>query len=825
MNYDFHTIEKKWQLEWESQNAFKRIEDSSKPKYYLLEMFPYPSGKLHMGHVRNYAIGDVIARYKTMNGYNVLHPMGWDAFGLPAENAAIQNNTHPSVWTTKNVEHMREQLKEMGLSYDWDREITTCRTSYYKWTQWMFLQFFKQGLAYKKKSKVNWCPSCETVLANEQVVDGACERCDSTVVKKELAQWFFKITDYADRLLEDIDRLDGWPDKVKTMQQNWIGRSEGAVIDFKIDGFDEKITVFTTRPDTIFGVSYIVLSPEHPLVDVLTHDTGYYKDAMSFRKKVEALDEITRTSDETEKEGLFIGRYAVNPLNGHKVPILIGNYVLMDYGTGAVMGVPAHDQRDFEFAKKYDMPIIPVIKPEDDSIDIDNLKEAYVDEGIMINSGQFDGLNSKEGIEAIISYMEDKKYGKRNINYRLRDWLISRQRYWGAPIPIIYCDKCGIVPVPEEDLPVLLPTDIEFKGKGQNLLANNSSFINTSCPKCGRDAKREVDTMDTFVCSSFYFLMYTDPDNEDEAFAFDKAKYWMPVDQYIGGVEHAILHLLYSRFFTKVLYDIGVSPVDEPFKNLLTQGMVLKDGLKMSKSKGNVVSPEEIMKEYGADTARLFILFAAPPERDLEWNDQGVEGCYRFLNRVWRLVVDLKDAYDKVEDRAERKPSSIDKELRYDVHHTIKRITVDIEERFNFNTAISAIMELVNSMYAYRDKVEEVNYSNWVLVEAMDTLMLMLAPFAPHIAEELWDITGHIGSIHDENWPAYDKEALVKEEIEMVVQVNGKLRDRLNVPANASRQQIEEAVFTLDKISKEIKDKTVIKTIVVPKRLVNIVVK
>lgn len=825
MNYDFHTIEKKWQLEWESQNAFKRIEDSSKPKYYLLEMFPYPSGKLHMGHVRNYAIGDVIARYKTMNGYNVLHPMGWDAFGLPAENAAIQNNTHPSVWTTKNVEHMREQLKEMGLSYDWDREITTCRTSYYKWTQWMFLQFFKQGLAYKKKSKVNWCPSCETVLANEQVVDGACERCDSTVVKKELAQWFFKITDYADRLLEDIDRLDGWPDKVKTMQQNWIGRSEGAVIDFKIDGFDEKITVFTTRPDTIFGVSYIVLSPEHPLVDVLTHDTRYYKDAMSFRKKVEALDEITRTSDETEKKGLFIGRYAVNPLNGHKVPILIGNYVLMDYGTGAVMGVPAHDQRDFEFAKKYDMPIIPVIKPEDDSIDIDNLKEAYVDEGIMINSGQFDGLNSKEGIEAIISYMEDKKYGKRNINYRLRDWLISRQRYWGAPIPIIYCDKCGIVPVPEEDLPVLLPTDIEFKGKGQNLLANNSSFINTSCPKCGRDAKREVDTMDTFVCSSFYFLMYTDPDNEDEAFAFDKAKYWMPVDQYIGGVEHAILHLLYSRFFTKVLYDIGVSPVDEPFKNLLTQGMVLKDGLKMSKSKGNVVSPEEIMKEYGADTARLFILFAAPPERDLEWNDQGVEGCYRFLNRVWRLVVDLKDAYDKVEDRAERKPSSIDKELRYDVHHTIKRITVDIEERFNFNTAISAIMELVNSMYAYRDKVEEVNYSNWVLVEAMDTLMLMLAPFAPHIAEELWDITGHIGSIHDENWPAYDKEALVKEEIEMVVQVNGKLRDRLNVPANASRQQIEEAVFTLDKISKEIKDKTVIKTIVVPKRLVNIVVK
>ncbi|HHW70765.1 MAG TPA: leucine--tRNA ligase [Clostridiales bacterium] len=825
MNYDFLDIERKWQLEWEKQNAFRRTEDSSKPKYYLLEMFPYPSGKLHMGHVRNYAIGDVIARYKTMNGYNVLHPMGWDAFGLPAENAAIQNKTHPSVWTTKNIEHMRDQLKKMGFSYDWDREITTCHTSYYKWTQWMFLQFFKQGLAYKKKSKVNWCPSCETVLANEQVVDGACERCDSVVVKKELAQWFFKITDYADRLLEDIDKLDGWPDKVKIMQKNWIGRSEGAVIDFKIDGFEEKITVFTTRPDTIFGVSYIVLSPEHPLVDLLTEGTEYYEDAMRFRKKVEALDEITRTSDETEKEGLFIGRYAVNPLNNRKVPILIGNYVLMDYGTGAVMGVPAHDQRDFEFAKKYDMPIIPVIKPEDDSIDVYNLKEAYVDVGIMINSGQFDGLNSKDGIEAIISYLEEKKCGRRNVNYKLRDWLISRQRYWGAPIPIIYCDKCGIVPVPESDLPVVLPTDIEFKDKGQNLLANNESFINTTCPKCGGNARREVDTMDTFVCSSFYFFRYTDPNNDEEAFAFDKAKYWMPVDQYIGGVEHAILHLLYSRFFTKVLYDIGISPVDEPFVNLLTQGMVLKDGIKMSKSKGNVVSPEDIMEEYGADTVRLFILFAAPPERDLEWSDQGVEGCYRFLNRVWRLVLDLKDVYDKIEGKEERKLSSADKELRYDIHSTIKRITADIEERFNFNTAISAIMELVNAIYAYRDEVDKMDYSNWVLVEALNTLMLMLAPFAPHMAEELWHITGHKGSIHNESWPVYDKEALIRDEVEMVVQVNGKLRDRLKIPADASRQEVEEAVFALDKISKLIEGKTVVKIIVVPKRLVNIVVK
>lgn len=825
MNYDFHKIEKKWQTEWENANIFKRTEDSSKPKYYLLEMFPYPSGKLHMGHVRNYAIGDVIARYKTMNGYNVLHPMGWDAFGLPAENAAIQNKTHPSVWTTTNIEHMRDQLKEMGLSYDWDREITTCHTDYYKWTQWMFLQFYKQGLAYKKKSKVNWCPSCQTVLANEQVVDGACERCDSHVVKKELAQWFFKITEYADRLLEDIEKLDGWPDKVKTMQQNWIGRSEGAAIDFTIDGFEEKITVFTTRPDTIFGVSYIVLSPEHPLVDMLTENTEYYEAAMDFRKKVEALDEITRTSDETEKEGIFIGRYAINPLNNKKVPILIANYVLMDYGTGAVMGVPAHDQRDFEFAQKYDMPIIPVIKPKDDSFDIDNLKEAYVDEGIMINSGQFDGMNSAKGIDAIISYMEDKGCGRRNVNYKLRDWLISRQRYWGAPIPIIYCDECGIVPVPEEDLPVLLPTDIEFRDRGQNLLANCESFVNTTCPKCGRSAKREVDTMDTFVCSSFYFLRFTDPNNEEHVADFDNAKYWMPVDQYIGGVEHAILHLLYSRFFTKVLYDIGVSPVDEPFKNLLTQGMVLKDGIKMSKSKGNVVSPEEIMKEYGSDTARLFILFAAPPERDLEWSDQGVEGCYRFLNRVWRLVVDLKDAYDNVEDRKDSQLSPQDKKLRYNIHNTIRRITIDIEERFNFNTAISAIMELVNAMYSYKDEVAKEDYTNWVLVEALDTLMLMLAPFAPHMAEELWHMTGHKGSIHDQKWPTYDKAALVKDEIEIAVQVNGKVRDRLTVPTNATKDEVEEAVFTLDKIVNEIEGKTVVKTIVVPKRLVNIVVK
>lgn len=826
MNYDFHVIEKKWQSKWEEKDVYKRTEDSSRPKYYLLEMFPYPSGKLHMGHVRNYAIGDVIARYKTMNGYNVLHPMGWDSFGLPAENAAIENKIHPSVWTEANIEQMRDQLKELGLSYDWDREITTSHPSYYKWTQWMFLQFYKKGLAYKSQSKVNWCPSCKTVLANEQVVDGGCERCDSPVIKKELAQWFLKITDYADRLLEDIDKLDGWPEKVKLMQKNWIGRSEGAEIDFKIDGFEDKITVFTTRPDTIFGVSYIVLSPEHPLVDKITKDTEYYEDAMDFRKKVEALDEITRTSDETEKEGIFIGRYAVNPLNNKRIPILIANYVLMEYGTGAVMGVPAHDQRDFEFAQKYEMPIIPVIKPEDESLDIENLEEAYIDEGIMINSAQFDGMINTEGAERIVSYMEDKGCGRKNVNYRLRDWLISRQRYWGAPIPIIYCDKCGIVPVPEEDLPVLLPTDIEFKDKGQNLLANDESFVNTTCPKCGAKAKREVDTMDTFVCSSFYFLMFTDPNNEEKPFDFDKAKYWMKVDQYIGGVEHAILHLLYSRFFTKVLYDIGISPVDEPFENLLTQGMVLKDGIKMSKSKGNVVSPEDIMKEYGADTARLFILFAAPPERDLEWSDQGVEGSYRFLNRVWRLVLDLKDIYgERVDNKEAYELSPQDKELRYNIHDTIKRITVDIDERFNFNTAISAIMELVNAIYSYKEKIDRKDYSNEVLVEAVDTLITVLAPFAPHLAEELWHTTGHKGSVHDQSWPVYDEEALVKDEVEIAVQVNGKVRDRVNVSTNATKEEIEKTVFSLDKISKEIDGKKVVKTIVIPKRLVNIVVK
>ena len=586
MEYRFSEIESKWQQKWEKDNAFRRLEDPGKKKYYMLEMFPYPSGKLHMGHVRNYSIGDVITRYKTMQGYNVLHPMGWDAFGLPAENAAIGHGVHPRAWTWDNINNMRQQLKGLGLSYDWEREVATCHPGYYKWTQWMFLQFFKKGLAYKKKAYVNWCPSCNTVLANEQVVNSQCERCGTSVGKKDLEQWFFRITSYAERLLKDIEKLKGWPEKVKIMQKNWIGRSEGAMVNFKIEDSDESITVFTTRPDTIYGVTYMVLAPEHPLVLKLVKDTEYESRALEFIDKVQHMNEITRTSEETEKEGLFIGRYAVNPMNGERVPLFIANYVLLEYGTGAVMGVPAHDQRDFEFAVKYSLPIIPVIKPQDDDIDVLNLKSAFEAEGTMINSGPFNGLSNIEGTQQIVKYMEGNGIGRKHVNYRLRDWLISRQRYWGAPIPVVYCEKCGIAAVPEEQLPVILPTDTAFTGKSKSVLAENPSFVQTTCPQCGGPARRETDTMDTFVCSSFYFLRYTDPRNEKWPFSREKAEYWMPVDQYVGGVEHAILHLLYARFFTKVLYDLRLSPVDEPFTNLLTQGMVLKTVQRCQNPKG-----------------------------------------------------------------------------------------------------------------------------------------------------------------------------------------------------------------------------------------------
>ncbi|WP_286680135.1 leucine--tRNA ligase [Tepidanaerobacter sp. EBM-49] len=816
MKYDFKSIENKWQQEWEKNKLYKAVKDESKPEYYCLEMFPYPSGNLHMGHVRNYCIGDVVARFKKMNGFNVLHPMGWDAFGLPAENAAIKHGIHPAEWTWNNIANMRSQLKQLGLSYDWDREIATCHPKYYKWTQWFFLLLYKRGLAYRKKASVNWCPSCGTVLANEQVVDGACERCKTEVEKKELEQWFFKITDYADELLDDLEKLPGWPEKVKTMQKNWIGRSEGVEFSFVAEKNGEKIPVFTTRPDTVYGVSYIVLAPEHPLVESLSKGTEYEAQVREFRKKMEKYNEIARTSAETEKEGMFIGAYAINPMNGEKIPIWTANYVLLSYGTGAVMGVPAHDQRDFEFARKYNLPIKVVISPKDATLVPEEMSEAFVDEGILVNSNGFNGMISSEAIKAIGKYMEEKGIGKFKVNYKLRDWLISRQRYWGAPIPMVYCDKCGIVPVPEEDLPVLLPENVKFNFKGTSPLKESEEFINTTCPKCHGPAKRETDTMDTFVCSSWYFLRYTDARNEAMPFERSKVDYWMPVDQYIGGVEHAILHLMYSRFFLKVIRDAGLVSASEPFSNLLTQGMVLKDGAKMSKSLGNIVSPEEIVKKYGADTARLFILFAAPPERDLEWSDQGVEGCSRFLQRVFRLVDELSRKFSSAKTEGE-----CDAYIRRITHKTIKKVTEDIGERFNFNTAISAIMEMVNELSDYKDR----DISKKVLSESLDTLLLLLAPFAPHLAEELWHKLGHMRSVYLEKWPSYDAAAILEDEIEIVVQVNGKVRDKIVIPVNTPEEEVKEAALKQERIAPYIKDKKIIKVISVPGKLVNIVVK
>ncbi|HHY03941.1 MAG TPA: leucine--tRNA ligase [Thermoanaerobacterales bacterium] len=818
MKYDFKMIEQKWQKKWETEKLYKVTEDSSKPKYYCLEMFPYPSGKLHMGHVRNYSIGDVVARYKKMAGYNVLHPMGWDAFGLPAENAAILHKLHPSKWTRENISNMRDQLKQLGLSYDWDREITTCEPDYYKWTQWFFLKLYERGLAYRKRSMVNWCPSCATVLANEQVKEGRCDRCSAEIEKKELEQWFFKITNYADRLLQDLKKLPGWPEKVKLMQENWIGRSEGVELSFTAEKTKDEIAVFTTRPDTIYGVSYLVLAPEHPLVEKLSKGTRQEQAVKDFKKKMQKLNEITRTSTETEKEGLFIGAYAINPINKERIPIWTANYVLMDYGSGAVMGVPAHDQRDFEFAKKYGLDIKVVISPKDRSINSQNMTQAYEDNGFLINSDKFNGLDNEKAIKVIGDYMEKAKIGNVKVNYKLRDWLISRQRYWGAPIPIIYCEKCGIVPIPEEDLPVMLPSDIEFNPKGTSPLLYCDEFLKTKCPNCGGPAKRETDTMDTFMCSSWYFYRYTDPKNTKQPFSEDKVNYWMPVDQYIGGVEHAILHLMYSRFFNKVLKDAGLVKTDEPFKNLLTQGMVLKDGLKMSKSVGNVVSPEEIIEKYGADTARVFILFAAPPDKDLEWSDKGVEGAYRFLQRVWRLVEQLDD---KRSDNNGKPCEEVDREVRRVTHKTIKKVTEDIEERFNFNTAISAIMEMVNVLYASIDK----NISKVVKTEALENLLILLSPFAPHITEELWERIGKTQSIHLMPWPEYDEEVLIEDEIEIVIQVNGKVRSRINVQRNIGKQDMEQMALSDDKVKDFLKDMKIVKTIVIPGKLVNIVAK
>ncbi len=826
VKYDFKKIENKWQKTWKEEKTFKTIDDFSKEKYYVLEMFPYPSGKLHMGHVRNYSIGDAIARIKKMQGFNVLHPMGFDSFGLPAENAAIKNNVEPSEWTEKNTKEMEEQLDKLGFSYDWNREVSTCRPDYYRWMQWIFIQFYKKGLAYKKENPVNWCPSCKTVLANEQVVNGECERCKSTVGKKNLSQWYLKITDYADELLQDLDKLKDWPDKVKTMQKNWIGKSIGAEISFDIVDFDKKLNVFTTRADTVFGVTYMVISPEHPFVKELIKGRPEEEAALDYIEEVSHKNDIERSSTVGEKTGVFIGRYAVNPITGKEIPIFISDYVLMGYGTGAIMAVPAHDQRDFDFAKKFNLDIVPVVEPNDSDIDVNNLSESFEAEGKMINSAEFNGLNNREAIEKIIDYITKKGIGKKTINYRLRDWLISRQRYWGTPIPMINCPKCGWVPEKEENLPILLPKDVKFTGKGESPLATSKDFANCKCPACGGEAKRELDTMDTFLDSSWYFLRYCDPHNDNMLFSKEKTDYWMSVDQYIGGVEHAILHLLYSRFFQKVFKDLGLVSNDEPFKRLLTQGMVNKDGKKMSKSIGNVVSPDEIINKYGADTARLFILFAAPPEKELDWSDEGVEGSYRFLNRVYRLAMETVERSSSEQNNAEKqieneKNNSDDKELLLMMNAAIKKVTEDAGGRFNFNTAISSIMELVNECYRYK---ELDNARIDFLVEAVKNVIILLYPFAPHIAEEMWEAFDS-GRLEEQQWPSYDESALIRDEVEIVVQINGKIKEKLMVDSNLDKKGLEDFVMSNENVINHIDGKNVIKVIPIPGRLVNIVVK
>lgn len=819
--YEFKRIEKKWQTYWEENKSFKTVEDDSREKYYVLEMFPYPSGKLHMGHVRNYSIGDVVARFKHMRGFNVLHPMGFDSFGLPAENAAIKNGTPPAEWTFRNIEEMTEQLKQLGISYDWEREVETCNPNYYRWMQWIFVQFFNKGLAYKKENPVNWCPSCQTVLANEQVIDGACERCHTPVGKKNLSQWYFKITDYAERLLDNLKKLPGWPNKVKLMQENWIGKSIGANVNFKIDGTDKIMKVFTTRADTLFGCTYMVMAPEHPYLEDLVQGTEYEEETRRYMQEVQHMDEIERTSTVKEKTGVFIGKYAINPVNGKRVPIFISDYVLMGYGTGAIMAVPAHDQRDFDFAKKFDLEIIPVVESKDPSVDINDLKEAFVAEGTMINSGEYDGMNNRKVIPMMVDWLAEHNSGEKTINYKLRDWLVSRQRYWGTPIPMIFCDDCGWVPEKEENLPVLLPEDVEFTGKGESPLTTSKSFVECSCPKCGGKARRETDTMDTFLDSSWYFLRFCDPHNDEKIFEKQKVDYWMNVDQYIGGVEHAILHLMYARFFEMALSDMGLVTAEEPFKNLLTQGMVNKYGKKMSKSLGNVVSPEEIIEKYGADTARLFILFAAPPEKELDWSDEGVEGSYRFLNRVWRLIREFKEKVDN-SDGAINIKSVNDKKLNSKLNATIKKVTDDIEKRFNFNTAISSIMELVNELYKYKQG-EDLN--NPLFEDAIRKLVTLLSPFTPHICEEMWHELGKEESLIGVRWPDYDESALVDDVKTIVIQINGKLKERLSLPAGLSGADLEEKVLEDPNVASLIQDVNVVKTIAVPDKLVNFVVK
>jgi leucyl-tRNA synthetase len=803
--YNFKVIEKKWQGYWQDSGVFKAA-PSQKPKFYCLEMFPYPSGKIHMGHVRNYTIGDVYSRYKRMRGFNVLHPMGFDAFGQPAENAAIKNQTKPDVWTHKCIAWMKQELNKMGFAYDWDREVSTCDSDYYKWNQWIFLKMFERGLAYKKASSVNWCPSCSTTLANEEVVDGGCWRCDTKVEQKDLPQWFLRITDYKQRLLDDLKQLKNWPERVITMQGNWIGKSQGVEIYFKLKDSGQIIPVFTTRVDTIFGATYIVLAPEHPLVKRIIKGKPQEKEALAFIDRVAQESKVVRQASDVKKEGVFTGAYVINPVNNEEVPVWIADYVLMEYGTGAIMAVPRHDQRDFLFAKEHNLPMRVVIEnpkslPVRQAGEIRNPKdmtEAYEGDGIQINSGAFDRLPNQEAKIKIAEWMEAKGIGKIQAHWRLRDWLISRQRYWGTPIPIIYCAKCGIVPVPYEDLPVKLPKQASFSGEGGSPLSKVEEFVNVKCPKCKAQARRETDTMATFFDSAWYFLRYCSPKLKTEPFDKKEVKYWMPVDQYIGGIEHAVLHLLYSRFFTKFFKDIGYIEFEEPFISLLTQGMVLKDGEVMSKSKGNIVDPDSIIQKYGADALRLFILFAAPPETELEWDDRGIEGADKFLNRLWRIRENLKEKANS--------------DLIRVMHRSIKRITEDFES-FKFNTALAAMMEFVNAIYQMgADK------------QVFSNLLIMIAPIAPHLAEELWQSLGNKESIFKASWPEYEPQMLIDENVTIVVQVNGKLRSKIEVPADISEDKLKEMVLSDAKLAPWIQGKPIRNFILVPKKLVNIVV-
>ncbi len=815
--YNFKEIEGKWQKKWTDDEIFLSKRDESREKFYVLEMFPYPSGRLHMGHVRNYTIGDIMARFWRMQGKNVFHPMGWDSFGLPAENAAIKNNIPPRDWTAENIEYMKVQLKRMGFSYDWDREIASYQPDYYRWNQWIFIKMMEKGLVYKKKSSVNWCPDCQTVLANEQAENGICWRCDSEVVQKALEQWFFKITDYADDLLAGHDEIrEGWPEQVITMQKNWIGRSTGLEINFKLEN-GEDFPIYTTRPDTVYGVTFMVIAPEHPLLENVTDP-----EVRAFIDRIKDQSMADRTAEDKEKEGINTGLKVTNPFNGEKVPLYVGNFVLMEYGTGAIMAVPAHDTRDFAFAKKFDIPIKLVIDNPDAPIKVNEMEDAYIADGINTNSGPFDGIKNREAIEKIADYAEKEGFGKRQVNYRLRDWGISRQRYWGCPIPVIYCDTCGSLPVPEKDLPVLLPTEVDFQGDSRSPLGKMAEFLKVPCPKCGKEARRETDTMDTFVDSSWYYAKFTSPKSE-KIFNEKEVDYWMAVDQYIGGIEHAVLHLLYARFFNMVLNDLGLIKNREPFTRLLTQGMVIKDGSKMSKSKGNTVDPDEIIEKYGTDTVRLFMLFAAPPQKDLDWSDKGVEGSYRFINRVWRFLNSHIDLYQENYRIDTGSLSDALKNIRIELHRTIKIVTHDIEVRLQYNTAIARFMELTNALYQVPEDEWRSENGKAILSEVFDKFITMLNPFIPHVAEEMWEAMGRKEILSDATWPDFIEELTKRDEIEIVFQVNGKIRAKESVPSDITKEEMEKMAMGHERITELIEGREIKKVIAVPGKLVNIV--